>query len=426
MKKFVIPFVLMFSGLFLFSSCLKDECTSTRTFIKYDPVFLTDEEIRAEVRMESPREMENPGKIYVYGKYLFINEIREGVHIYDNSDPSSPQNIGFITIPGNVDISIKENILYADNYIDLLAINLSDLQNPEVIYRDENAFDDFYTSNGVNSRIVYYERTEISREISCEDEQWGSPWFRGGDNNGLFVNADIAAGEGSSSGGGNTIPSSGVGGSMARFTIANDRLYAIDQSNLHVYNITQAANPVEASDVSVGWGIETIFPYDNHLFIGANNGMYIYDASNDPDQPEFISRFEHAQACDPVFVQDNLAYVTLRGGTECQNFNNQLDIIDVSDYRNPKLLATHSMKHPHGLSVYEDELLICEGKFGWKTFTVNKPESIDLTNHVKNIHAFDVIRLGEKLAMIIGSDGLYQYKLDDGKIELISEIIPKP
>ena len=35
----------------------------------------------------------------------------------DVSDPADPQNIAFITIPGNVDIAIKENVLYADSYI---------------------------------------------------------------------------------------------------------------------------------------------------------------------------------------------------------------------------------------------------------------------------------------------------------------------
>ena len=35
-------------------------------------------------------------------------------------------------------------------------------------------------------------------------------------------------------------------------------------------------------------------------------------------------------SCDPVVVQGDYAFVTLRGGTECQGFSNQLDIIDIS------------------------------------------------------------------------------------------------
>ena len=421
MKKFLFPLTLMLLGIVMFSSCLKDECSSTQQFVRYDPVVLTDDQIRAQIVTESPRPLEHPGKIYVFGKYLFINELREGVHVYDNSDPAQPQNLGFIAIPGNIDISIKSNILYADNYMDLLAIDISDIQNPEVIYRDENAFGAYYPQTN-QGRIAYYEKTDVTMEIDCQDNRWGMPWFgRGGV---IFFDANAETTGGGNS---NTIPSTGVGGSMARFTIANSRLYTIDQSDLHVYNIVDPRSPNDVADVNIGWGIETIFPADDHLFIGANNGMYIYSAVSNPDQPTFVSRFEHAQACDPVFVQGDLAYVTLRGGTSCQNFDNQLDIIDISNYSNPRLLATHDMQHPHGLSVYQDEILICEGKYGWKSFKMHAPENIDLQNHLKDLHSYDVIRLGEKLAMIVGENGLYQYDLSDiDKPELISEIIANP
>jgi len=70
--------------------------------------------------MDEAKELEDPGKIYFYNNYIFINEKRAGVHVFDNSTPSSPQNIGFLNIPGNVDIAIRNDIMLADNYIDLL------------------------------------------------------------------------------------------------------------------------------------------------------------------------------------------------------------------------------------------------------------------------------------------------------------------
>ena len=39
--------------------------------------------------------------------------------------------------------------------------------------------------------------------------------------------------------------------------------------------------------------------------------MFIYDNTN-PQAPYFLSRFQHAEACDPVFVEGDYAYVTLR------------------------------------------------------------------------------------------------------------------
>src|SRR5688500_16029971 len=81
-----------------FQSC-QDKCTGEKTYIKYTPVYISYDELRASVASESPRLLINPGKIYVYGQYLFVNEIDKGIHVINNSDPSNPANIAFINIP---------------------------------------------------------------------------------------------------------------------------------------------------------------------------------------------------------------------------------------------------------------------------------------------------------------------------------------
>ena len=72
----------------------------------------------------------------------------------------------------------------------------------------------------------------------------------------------------------------GIGGSMARFTIVDDYLYTVDSYKLISFDIQDQINPVMKEEVSLGWGIETIFPYEDKLFIGAQNGMHIYGLSN--------------------------------------------------------------------------------------------------------------------------------------------------
>ncbi|HNL06006.1 MAG TPA: hypothetical protein PKH93_00450, partial [Chitinophagales bacterium] len=111
----------------------------------------------------------------------------------------------------------------------------------------------------------------------------------------------------------------GEGGSMARFTIVNNYLYSVDNTTLHIYNISQANQPVWAANVDIGRGIETIFSYNNYLFIGSTDGMYIYDISN-PTNPANGISFEHATSCDPVVANDSLAFITLRGGGDCNSF----------------------------------------------------------------------------------------------------------
>lgn len=421
MKKYLLLSCLSILSMISFTSCLQDECDAVQTFIQYDPVFMTEAQIRQPITFQSPRELEHPGKLYVYGQYLLINELREGIHFFDNSDPKNPVNLGFIKIPGNIDMAVKSNILYADNYMDLVALDISQPTEVREVYRDQDVFNGFYPIDN-RGRLVYHEATEITRDIDCTSNQWGNFWFV--DENVLFAEVDMV--RNTTLGGGGTIPATGVGGSMARFTIAKDHLYTIDVSDLYAYNITQAAAPTKGSETPVGWNIETIFPANDHLFIGSNTGMFIYDISN-PTQPFYRSQFNHAQACDPVFVQGDKAYVTLRGGTICQNFTNQLDILDISDLNQPRLLATHQMSHPHGLHVWEDELILCEGKFGWKSFELEGETDIQIRHHEKQPHSFDVIRLSKAHLLLVGEGGLYQYDISNpDKPQLLSAIQSQP
>lgn len=105
------------------------------------PVYLSYNDLRTSsiVKTESS-DLINPGKIYFYNGFIFINEELKGVHIIDNTDPENPGNKAFIKIPGNMDIAIKDGILYADSYIDLVAIDISDIENPKEVKRVENVF----------------------------------------------------------------------------------------------------------------------------------------------------------------------------------------------------------------------------------------------------------------------------------------------
>ena len=104
----------------------------------YYPVLMDIDDLRKSVRFEDPRAMNKTGKIYIKGDYLFVTEKYEGIHVINNSDPSNPQKEGFIRIPGCIDLAVKNNILYADNAIDLVAIDIGNREAPELVKRLEN------------------------------------------------------------------------------------------------------------------------------------------------------------------------------------------------------------------------------------------------------------------------------------------------
>ena len=57
----------------------------------------------------------------------------------------------------------------------------------------------------------------------------------------------------------NNSSETGTGGSLARFTIKGNYLYAVDYSNLSTYNITDPTNITLSEKTNVGFGVETIF-----------------------------------------------------------------------------------------------------------------------------------------------------------------------
>lgn len=124
-------------GIFLIS------CEENKDFITegYKPIYMNPEEIN-NIQAHRPLNLINTGKIYLYNDYVFINERGRGVHVINNSNPQNPINTKFISIPGNYDIAIRNNILYADNVKDLVAIDISDIDNPIVKSRIPNIYDE--------------------------------------------------------------------------------------------------------------------------------------------------------------------------------------------------------------------------------------------------------------------------------------------
>jgi hypothetical protein len=214
----------------------------------------------------------------------------------------------------------------------------------------------------------------------------------------------------------------GVGGSMARFAIVDNYLYTVSNSNLKVFDINQPQQPRQVQDVKLGLNIETIFPYNNMLFIGSRTGMHIYDNAN-PLQPVFLSQYQHVMSCDPVVVQGNYAYVTLRDGTPCRFGANLLDVVDISNPRSPQQVRSIPMLNPHGLGVDGNVLFVCEGEHGLKVFDVTDPAQPVEKQFIKGIRTYDVIPRN-KVLLVVGKDGLMQYDYSDADNPKLLSMIP--
>ncbi len=408
----IVAFLLLASAFF-FSSCMKDKCTQEYTYSVYEPVYMEYATLRASVASSAVQPLVNPGKIFINGNYLYINEVDKGIHVVDNRDPSNPLFISFINIPGNIDIAVKEFVLYADSYIDLLALDISDPRNINLTKRIESVFPqrggdlmgNIDDSKGV---VIEWIETEVTEKVEVDCN--GGGWF-GVDN--ALQNGATEFVLFSSESGGSRNATPGQGGSMARFALYDNYLYTVDFSNLNLFDISTNTDPVFWNEIQIGWNIETIFIYNQLLFIGSQNGLYIYDNA-DPGSPQYEGSYWHFTSCDPVVVEGNYAYITLRSGSWCNLGENQLDVVNISNPSSPFQVEAYDLTNPHGLGIDDGTLFICDGAEGLKIYDATNPNTIDqnMLYHYPNITTNDVIPFNGLLLMT-AKEGIYQYDYND-------------
>ncbi|MGB5419263.1 LVIVD repeat-containing protein [Algibacter sp.] len=374
------------------------------------PQLMTKTAFRSAAKVSAPRTIESLGKIYVYQDYIFVGDVDSGIHIIDNSNPKSPKNIRFIEIPGNEDISVKDNFLFADSATDLVVFDISDLNNVRLVERLEDVFNVYNFKIPTEADAVEYGKYNYEEEIIVG---WtlNTERRKKVDTRFVTLDGDVALSSGAES-------TTGTGGSLARFQIVSNYLYAVGNYEMSIFNIKNLAEPILENTQYAGWNIETMFQTQGYLYLGSTNGMYIYNLLN-PAAPEYVSEFTHWEGCDPVVVSGDYAYVTLRGGNACGQLESVLEVIDISDKTRPTLAARYDLENPYGLGVRNNMLYVCDGTAGLKLFERETPVELNLVNTLKTVQAKDVIPLEDKLIMI-GGNTIYQYEYMTNNIGLIS------
>ncbi|MCE1197793.1 MAG: hypothetical protein LWW85_02390 [Marinilabiliales bacterium] len=415
---------IIFPFFVLLALAMGCEDKYTEQYQSLEPVYMDYKSFRESVKTLSSQAMARPGKIYTIGHYILINELMKGIHVYDNAIPSAPVYKCFINIPGNVDMAVKDNILYADSYLDLVAIDLSQPDQAHEVGRLKEVFpysvpaydQSAYRIGSVDRTkgvVIGWELKMVKKEIDTNQPIYPIYYAEG-----FSSKMDALSSNAGSSGG-----TAGVGGSMARFGITGNSLLAVDNYCYYNINLSVPTAPRLESQCGLNGVVETMFLYGKNMFLGTTTGMLIYDLT-DLNKPVYLTTFWHVTGCDPVVVQNDRAYVTIRGGNSCGSLINRLDVLDVTSLTKPTLFKSYNMDNPYGLGVSDDLLFVCDGTSGLKIYNVADPLTVDshLIAKFPDIKAYDVIPMGKTLLMI-GSDGLYQYDYSDlTQIKLISSI----
>jgi hypothetical protein len=402
--------------LFLLMVALFTACDSGEGMIKYrvnEPVMMAEAQFRNSVKVTAKsQKITNYGKICFYNGYLYISEPGAGIHIIDNRKPEKPVSKGFIEILGNADIAVKNDLLYADALIDLVWFDIANPAKPELKGRLENVFPDAYppvdNDYGCDYSGVFTEEGKrkgvlvgwkLRQKMAPADSYYYNDGFMPSS-----VSAEFSGSNGAKS-------SAGINGSMSRFALYDKYLYCVINYQMQIFDLS-GEKPVKVSgqDENYVGNVETIFSYKENMFLGMPTGMSIYSVK-DPTRPERCATITHVLGCDPVVVDNDLAYITVHSGNFCGQNNDELFIVDVKDVYHPKQLVSFTMVNPKGLGIDGEKqtLFLCDD--GLKVFKIgDNPQTLisGQIAHIKGMDGFDLIPYGNVL-MMIADDGLYQY-----------------
>lgn len=401
-------------------SCNKDFSKVSVTYTKATAIYADLEEIRQMPLIGASRGITNPGKIFVSQNLLFIGEENEGVHVIDNTDPTNPQNIYFINIPGNKEFYVHEDHLFAESYYDMVKINISTIQLPTLTSRVENAFSP-NLFNETGEALIGFTFEQVTEILEQDDHYYQII----SQNEFIYYDyQDQLIPE-------SAVPASFAGnskqgiGSINRIAYSNGHLYTIGNTKLSSFSDNGSLELVSSNYVVQQ--METIFPHNDKLFIGTRNSMEVMSLS-DPGRPVHITSFFHANACDPVYPIEDVAYLTLRAGTadetNCPGTDNLLVVLDIKQIESPKVSQEINMASPYGITMIGNKLYVGEGRNGLKIFDASDKLNPILESSVSSIQAYDVIAHPTKsdILLIAGPDGLNQYRIQKDNKELLSNI----
>ncbi|MBU3677414.1 MAG: hypothetical protein FGM54_09610 [Chitinophagaceae bacterium] len=117
-------------------------CTNSKTNRQewgWVPVYATQADLK-NVYAQTAQATIKAGKIYRYNQWIFQVDLGTGIHVIDATQRNAPVKTAFIRVPGCSEISIRSNQLYTNNYRDLVAIDITQPLQANVVSRIENIF----------------------------------------------------------------------------------------------------------------------------------------------------------------------------------------------------------------------------------------------------------------------------------------------
>ena len=288
-----------------------------------------------------------PVSMFLADNTLYVSDPQTGIHVFDAIPGSAAIPRAIICFPGNTGVAVRDDIVYANSWEGIFALRISAAGQVDTLAGPIAAP---YPVHVWNEGITH------DNSLGCGCNQF-SPQY--------------------------AAPASGGGSSYAVFAVIDTFLYYLhpNAGSVVAMSISRPDSPKFLGQTEVAWNVETIFPNGRFLLVGAQTGMYILDREPDPVFMRVESQLVHARGCDPVVVEDSLAYVTLRGGTSCGPIEDALLMVSIANPSAPRLLSSASPTSPYGMAVNGPYVYVGNGDVGLSLYYSAPPDSIKLMSH---------------------------------------------
>ncbi len=123
--------------MFALTSCIREPLLFDGEGKK--PIYLPHNQLN-EIYNTAPQAVANSGPIYYRDTLFFMTELKKGIQVFNVKDTTNPVPLTFIKIPAVNDFTLSGNKLYADNWTNLVTIDITDIKNVSVLNTQPNVF----------------------------------------------------------------------------------------------------------------------------------------------------------------------------------------------------------------------------------------------------------------------------------------------
>lgn len=159
-----LHFFLILSVCLIFFSCDRTVGPKPVTREAWVPIYTTNTTAIQAITYGSARSTVNAGKIYTVGNLIYQVEQDSGIHIINYANPLSPQKLGFIRSFLCKEVSVKNGLIYTNNFSDLVVIDASNLSSVREVGRTPGVFPDLALQYP-NFTSVYFECPDPKKGI---------------------------------------------------------------------------------------------------------------------------------------------------------------------------------------------------------------------------------------------------------------------